>query len=56
MGSVFLTSSLVITESMLEPVLTGITANATAVLPIGATVMGIMLGIRVIPRIFHMFF
>jgi len=46
---------LVVTEAMLTPVVEGITANAGALLPAGLTIMGIMVGIGLIPRILYKF-
>lgn len=44
-----------ITGDMLEPVLEGVTANIGVILPIGVGLFAIVLGIKFIPRIFHMF-
>ena len=44
-----------ITADMLEPIVTTITANATELIPVGLTVMGIMVGIGLIPRIIYKF-
>lgn len=44
-----------ITTSMVEPILDYITANIAVIMPVGITAMGIMLGIRLIPRIIYNF-
>ena len=45
----------VVTEAMLTPIVDGITANAGVLLPVGLTIMGIMVGIALIPRILYKF-
>lgn len=45
-----------ITAEMLQPIVTTITENLGTLLPVGITIMGIMLGVRLIPRIIYKFF
>lgn len=45
-----------VTAAMLEPLTTGITSNITVLLPVGITIMGIMIGVSLIPRIVYKFF
>lgn len=45
-----------ITASMITPIVAELTDVVAVVLPVGVSIMGIMLGIKMIPRIFHMFF
>jgi hypothetical protein len=40
---------------MLEPIITSITSNSTVLIPVGLTIMGIMVGIGLIPRIIYKF-
>lgn len=44
-----------ITAEMLAPIVTDLTANAGVLLPVGITIMGIMIGISLIPRIIYKF-
>lgn len=48
--------SVVVTGAMLEPITTAITSNLGVLLPVGIAIMGIMLGISLIPRIIYKFF
>lgn len=48
-------STVVITDAMLQPVVTTITANAGVLIPVGITIMGILVGIGLIPRIIYKF-
>lgn len=48
-------STFVVTEAMLSPIVDAITGNAAVLIPIGITVMGIMVGIGMIPRIIYKF-
>lgn len=50
MGSAF-----VVTEAMLAPITTAISSNAAVLIPVGITIMGIMVGIGMIPRIIYKF-
>lgn len=45
----------VITSAMLEPITTTIQSNVGILLPIGVGIMGIMIGISLIPRIIYKF-
>lgn len=41
--------------SMLAPLTTTITSNLDVLLPVGITIMGIMIGVSLIPRIVYKF-
>ncbi len=47
---------LTISAEMLEPLTTAITTNLGVLLPVGITIMGIMIGVSLIPRIIWKFF
>ena len=47
--------SALVTSAMLAPIVTTITANVGVILPIGLTIMGIMVGLSLIPRILYKF-
>lgn len=47
---------LTLTSTMFEPLLTTITSNLGVLLPIGLTLMGIMIAVALIPRIIYKFF
>lgn len=44
-----------ITTQMLQPLVEGIVANVNVVLPVGLGIMGLMLGIRIIPGLLRRF-
>ena len=44
-----------ITTQMLEPLVEGSVANVNVVLPVGLGIMGLMLGIRIIPSLIRRF-
>lgn len=44
-----------ITTEMLAPITTALTDNLTVLLPVGITIMGIMIGVSLIPRIVYKF-
>lgn len=44
-----------ITAEMLAPITTTITSNLGILLPVGITIMGIMIGVSLIPRIVYKF-
>lgn len=44
-----------ITAEMLEPITTTITSNLNVLLPVGIALMGIMIGVSLIPRIVYKF-
>jgi len=48
-------AEIAITAAMLEPVLGAVMANLAVILPIGVGLFAIMLGVRIIPRIFRAF-
>lgn len=45
-----------VTSVMLEPITTAVTGNLDVLLPVGIGIMGIMLGVSLIPRIVYKFF
>lgn len=47
--------TLSITEEMLEPLIQGVIANVTVILPIGLGLMAVFLGIRIIPGLISRF-
>ena len=49
------TVSIAITSEMLEPITTAVTSNLNVLLPVGITIMGIMIGVSLIPRIVYKF-
>ena len=48
--------TVVITEGMLEPVVDSITGNLGVLLPVGLTILAVMIGVALIPRIIWKFF
>lgn len=46
---------LAITPEMLEPITTALTENLAVLLPVGIGIMGIMIGVSLIPRIVYKF-
>lgn len=44
-----------VTADMLSPITESITSNLTTLLPVGITIMGIMIGVSLIPRIVYKF-
>lgn len=44
-----------ITADMLAPITSTITSNLTTLLPVGIGIMGIMIGVSLIPRIVYKF-
>ena len=44
-----------ITAEMLAPITTALTSNIGVLLPVGITIMGIMIGVSLIPRIVYKF-
>ena len=49
------TPGVAITPEMLEPLTTAVTSNLGVLLPVGITIMGIMIGVGLIPRIVYKF-
>lgn len=45
-----------VTSAMLEPITSSITSNLTTLLPVGITIMAVMIGVSLIPRIIYKFF
>lgn len=48
--------TVVITADMLEPVVDSITGNLGVLLPVGLTILAVMVGVALIPRIIWKFF
>jgi hypothetical protein len=44
-----------ITNDMVQPIITTITSGITTLLPIGITIMGIFIGVSLIPRMIYKF-
>ncbi|GFP78560.1 hypothetical protein [Clostridium fungisolvens] len=44
-----------ITADMLKPITDAISSNLNVLLPVGITIMGIMIGVSLIPRIVYKF-
>lgn len=44
-----------ITPEMLEPITTALTENLAVLLPVGIGIMGVMIGVSLIPRIVYKF-
>lgn len=49
------TSAIAITADMLKPITQALTDNIGVLLPVGITIMGIMIGVSLIPRIVYKF-
>lgn len=49
------TPTVAITEDMLKPIVDGIVANLAVILPIGIAIMGILIGVRLIPTLLGRF-
>ena len=47
---------LTLTSAMFTPLTTTITSNLGVLLPVGLTIMGIMIAVSLIPRIIYKFF
>lgn len=45
-----------ITEAMLAPITTAVTDNIGVILPVGIGILGVMIGVSLIPRIVYKFF
>lgn len=50
------TTGLVLTSSMFSGLTSTITSNLGVLLPVGLTIMGIMIAVSLIPRIIYKFF
>lgn len=44
-----------ITSAMLEPIVSTLNSNLGVLLPVGITIMGVMIGVGLIPRIIYKF-
>jgi hypothetical protein len=49
-------SAVVVTSEMLQPVVSAITDNLGVLLPVGLTILAVMIGVSLIPRIIYKFF
>lgn len=47
--------SAVITTAMLTPLTTMISSNVGVILPVGITIMGLLIGVGLIPRLIYKF-
>lgn len=45
-----------VTAAMLQPITDSITSNLGTLLPVGITIMAVMIGVSLIPRIVYKFF
>lgn len=45
-----------VTSDMLQPIVDTLTANISVILPVGMTVLALMVGVSLIPRIIYKFF
>lgn len=50
-----LTPAIAITSDQLQPIVDTLVANLDVLLPVGITIMGIMIGVSLIPRIVYKF-
>lgn len=48
-------TSAIVTSGMVQPILDTLTANLGVLLPVGVTIMGVMIGVSLIPRIIYKF-
>lgn len=46
----------VVTQEMLQPVVDAISQNLNVLLPVGLSILGIMIGVALVPRIIWKFF
>lgn len=44
-----------VTAEMLAPITTNLTSNLDVLLPVGISIMGVMIGVSLIPRIVYKF-
>lgn len=49
-------TSAVVTSAMLAPITDTISSNLTVLLPVGIGILGIMIGVSLIPKIVYKFF
>lgn len=49
------TPTIAITSDQLQPIIDTLTSNLDVLLPVGITIMGIMIGVSLIPRIVYKF-
>lgn len=54
--SIMENGAVVVTQAMLEPVIDSITGNLGVLLPVGLTILAVMVGVALIPRIIWKFF
>lgn len=48
-------TSVAITADMIAPITEALTGNLGVLLPVGVTIMGVMIGVSLIPRIIYKF-
>ena len=49
------TATVAITAEMLAPIVSTLTSNLGVLLPVGISIMGVMIGVALIPRIIYKF-
>lgn len=49
------TTGVAVTSEQLQPLIDGVTNNLGVLLPVGITLMSIMIGVKLIPRIVYKF-
>lgn len=52
----FTIATAVLTPEMVAPITSTLSSNVTVLLPVGIGIMGIMIGVAIIPRIIYKFF
>lgn len=55
MPAMLATGTIAITSEELQPIVDAVTSNLDVLLPVGITIMGIMIGVGLIPRIVYKF-
>lgn len=55
-GGEIMESAVVVTSAMMAPVVSAITDNLGVLLPVGLSIMAVMVGVSLIPRIIYKFF
>ena len=55
MFALAVSSGVAITDTMLEPIVDYIVGNLAVIVPVGITIMGIMMGIGLIPKVLGKF-
>ena len=49
------TSGVAVTSDMLQPIVNAVTDNIAVILPVGITIFGIFIGLKLVPRIISKF-